>query len=87
MGFSCHDSAGLYWALAGAAVEMGWGASRGFAMTQLQKRIHLLLWFLLGPLALLGLFLAVLWRPAEPIQVGPLPGLELQESAQRGQNP
>jgi len=43
-------------------------------MTHTRRRAHLLLWLILAPLALAGLVLAVVWRPAEPVQDGPLPG-------------
>lgn len=36
------------------------------------------MWLVLGPVALAGLILAVLWRPIEPVQDGTLPGLEPQ---------
>lgn len=45
-------------------------------MTAGQRRAHLVLWLVLGPLALLGLALAVVFKPAEPVQDGPLPGAE-----------
>ena len=45
-------------------------------MTSGQRKAHVLLWLVLGPIAVVGLVLAVLWRPAEPVQEGPLPGLE-----------
>ena len=48
-------------------------------MTAGQRRTHLLIWLILGPLALIGLAVAVIQRPAEPVQQGPLPGLEAQD--------
>ena len=45
-------------------------------MTSGQRKAHVLLWLVLGPIAVVGLVLAVLWRPAEPVQQGPLPGVE-----------
>jgi|GEM_PF-2426617 len=47
-------------------------------MTSAQRKVHILLWLVLGPLAGLGLMLALDWRPAQPVQDGPLPGLEGQ---------
>ncbi|MGB0768039.1 MAG: hypothetical protein ACPGYV_10050 [Phycisphaeraceae bacterium] len=44
-------------------------------MTQRQRKAHVLMWLVLVPAALAGLALAVLWRPAEPVQVGDLPGV------------
>ena len=43
-------------------------------MTRAQRKAHLLLWLVLGPVALTGLVLAVLWRPPEPVQPGIAPG-------------
>lgn len=45
-------------------------------MTPAQRKAHVLLWLMLGPLALVGLLLAVLWRPPEPVQPGVAPGAE-----------
>ena len=47
-------------------------------MTAAQRKTHFLLWILLGPAAAVGLMLAISWRPAQPVQVGPLPGVESQ---------
>lgn len=49
-------------------------------MTIGQRKAHVLLWLVLGPCALLGLVLAVVWRPAEPIHEGELPGVEAVET-------
>ena len=55
-------------------------------MTSKQRKIHLLLWLILGPAALLGLVLAVAWRPVQPVQDGALPGVsdEIQQVETRG---
>ncbi|MFK7790569.1 MAG: hypothetical protein AB8C95_13890 [Phycisphaeraceae bacterium] len=45
-------------------------------MTSAQRKTHLLLWLVLGPIALVGLALAVVWRPVEPIHEGELPGVD-----------
>ena len=45
-------------------------------MTSGQRKVHLLLWLVLGPIAVVGLVLAVLWRPPQPVQVGVLPGVD-----------
>lgn len=44
-------------------------------MTSRQRRAHLVLWLVLVPIALVGLWLALVWRPAEPVQDGGLPGV------------
>ncbi|MEM9345071.1 MAG: hypothetical protein AAGB26_00510 [Planctomycetota bacterium] len=49
-------------------------------MTHGQRKMHVLLWLVLGPIAVAGLALAVVWRPAEPVQDGPLPGLDIVQS-------
>lgn len=43
-------------------------------MTPAQRKTHVLLWLLVGPIALVGLVLAVLWRPPVPVQPGTAPG-------------
>ena len=48
-------------------------------MTSGQRKVHVLLWLVLGPIALIGLALAVVWRPVEPIHEGGLPGVESVE--------
>ncbi|MFN3165612.1 MAG: hypothetical protein ACE37H_00955 [Phycisphaeraceae bacterium] len=50
-------------------------------MTYAQRRVHLLLWLVLTPVALAGLVLAVAWRPAQPVQDGPLPGVSTRDAA------
>ncbi|MFI4860652.1 MAG: hypothetical protein ACIAXF_08235 [Phycisphaerales bacterium JB063] len=45
-------------------------------MTAAQRKMHLVLWLLLGPVALVGLILAVMWRPSAPVQPGTAPGTE-----------
>ena len=45
-------------------------------MTSGQRKVHLLLWLVLGPIAVVGLVLAVLWRPPQPVQDGVLPGVD-----------
>lgn len=45
-------------------------------MTSAQRKLHLAVWLVLGPIALIGLALAVVWRPAVPVYDGPLPGVE-----------
>lgn len=45
-------------------------------MTGPQRKTHLLLWLVLGPLALAGLILAIYLRPLEPVHDGDLPGLD-----------
>ena len=47
-------------------------------MTVAQRKVHLLIWLVLGPVAAVGLMLAINWRPAPPVQDGPLPGVEAQ---------
>ena len=47
-------------------------------MTGPQRKAHVLLWLVLGPIALVGLALAVVWRPAEPVQDGALPGVSVE---------
>lgn len=44
-------------------------------MTRCQRKMHVLLWVVLGPIAVAGLVLAVVWRPVEPVQAGDLPGV------------
>lgn len=45
-------------------------------MTPTQRRVHLVVWIVLGP-ALIGLVLvAVLTRPAQPVQESPIPLVE-----------
>lgn len=44
-------------------------------MTSKQRKVHLMMWMVLGPAALLGLVFAVAWRPVEPVQGGVLPGV------------
>ncbi|MGB1125969.1 MAG: hypothetical protein ACPG4Q_12250 [Phycisphaeraceae bacterium] len=53
-------------------------------MTKGQRTMHFLLWLALGPLAALGLMFALQGRPVEPVQEGPLPGVEgpSQETAE-----
>ena len=54
-------------------------------MTDGQRKMHLLMWLVLGPIAMLGLALAVIWRPAEPVQEGALPGVSSEvEQAEAG---
>lgn len=36
--------------------------------------MHVLMWLVLGPIAVAGLVLALVWRPSQPVQDGPLPG-------------
>ena len=45
-------------------------------MTGPQRKAHFMLWLVLGPLALVGLVLALVWRPPVPVQEGELPGAE-----------
>lgn len=45
-------------------------------MTRTQRKMHLVLWLVLGPAALTGLVLAVLARPPIPVQPGQAPGTE-----------
>lgn len=47
-------------------------------MTSGQRKMHVLLWLVLGPIAVVGLVLAVVWRPVEPVQRGELPGVDTQ---------
>jgi hypothetical protein len=49
-------------------------------MTSGQRKIHVLMWLVLGPVAVAGLALAVLWRPSQPVQDGALPGVEAVEA-------
>ena len=44
-------------------------------MTSGQRKMHVLMWLVIGPIALVGLTLAVVWQPAEPVQEGELPGV------------
>ena len=46
-------------------------------MTNGQRKAHVIMWLVLGPMAIFGLVLAVLWRPIEPVQKGPLPGVDV----------
>jgi len=39
--------------------------------------MHIVLWLVLGPAALFGLVLAVLWRPPVPVQPGVAPGADV----------
>ncbi len=57
-------------------------------MTGPQRKAHVLLWLVLGPIALIGLVFAVQWRPAEPVQDGGLPGVEssIQSGAAEPEN-
>lgn len=48
-------------------------------MTSGQRKVHVLAWLVLGPIALVGLVLAVLWRPPQPVQDGVLPGVEPEQ--------
>ena len=50
-------------------------------MTGPQRKVHVLLWLVLGPLALAGLVLAVSMRPSEPVQEGDLPGVDSESKA------
>ncbi|MEM9108842.1 MAG: hypothetical protein AAGC72_02360 [Planctomycetota bacterium] len=61
----------------------------GIGMTQGQRKVHVLLWLVLGPVAVAGLVLAVVWRPAEPVQRGALPGVDVLhgDEEQAGQQP
>ena len=45
-------------------------------MTSGQRKVHVVLWLVLGPIALIGLALALVMKPAPPVQDGPLPGVE-----------
>lgn len=49
-------------------------------MTRCQRKMHVLFWLVLGPVAVVGLVLAVMWRPVEPIQDGALPGIASETS-------
>ena len=49
-------------------------------MTTGQRKAHVLLWLVLGPLAIIGLVLALQWRPPVPMQDGPFPGVSAQAS-------
>ncbi len=51
-------------------------------MTGPQRKMHVLLWLILGPLSLVGLVLALWWRPADPVQDGPLPGTQVPPVSQ-----
>lgn len=48
-------------------------------MTKGQRNAHLFLWLVFGPIAVVGLLLALQWRPPEPVQEGALPGVEASE--------
>ncbi|XAL99556.1 hypothetical protein OT109_18500 [Phycisphaeraceae bacterium D3-23] len=48
-------------------------------MTPTQRKAHLLLWLVIGPIALVGLLLAVMWRPPVPVQPGVAPGAEASQ--------
>lgn len=56
-------------------------------MTRAQRKVHVLLWLVLGPLAVVGLVLAVMWRPMEPVQDGALPGGDAQATEVVGESP
>ena len=64
---------------------MAAGREGGRGVTKRQRTTHFLLWLVLGPLAALGLMFALQGRPAQPVQEGPLPGVEgqSQESAEQ----
>lgn len=49
-------------------------------MTSGQRKAHVWLWLVLGPLVLIGLVLAVQWRPPQPVQDGVLPGMQASET-------
>ena len=52
-------------------------------MTSGQRKLHLLMWLVLGPIALVGLALAVAWRPGVPVHDGALPGVQPQAEARQ----
>ena len=60
-------------------MDVGQGGERGSGVTSGQRKVHVLLWLVLGPIALIGLVLAVVWRPDEPVQQGELPGVDAVE--------
>ena len=43
-------------------------------MTRGQRRLHLWMWLVIGPLAVAAVVLAVMLRPAVPVQEGVAPG-------------
>ena len=53
-------------------------------MTSGQRKAHVVMWAVLGPVAIVGLALALIWRPPQPVQDGPLPGAApVEGNAQR----
>lgn len=48
-------------------------------MTGGQRKVHVILWLVLGPIALAGLVAAVLLRPEPAVQPGTLPGVQAVE--------
>lgn len=53
-------------------------------MTGPQRKAHLLLWLILGPIALIGLVLALAWRPPVPVQESELPGVQSIRDVDQG---
>ncbi len=51
-------------------------------MTRTHRRWHAWLWLVIGPLVLLGVILAVKWRPAQPVERYLPP-----QADERGQSP
>ncbi len=45
-------------------------------MTRTQRKVHVLLWLVLGPVVLIMFLLVVLARPTVPVQADGLPGVE-----------
>jgi len=68
--------------LADRVIEVDQGGEGDLGMTSGQRKVHVLLWLVLGPIALIGLGLAVVWRPTDPIEPGPLPGVQAVEAEQ-----
>jgi len=47
-------------------------------VTRTQRKVHVLMWAVVGTVAVVGLVLAVLWRPPVPVQPGRAPGAASQ---------
>ena len=58
------------------AVEVVGCTERGGAMTSGQRKAHIVMWLVLGPIAVVGLALALMNRLDVPVHNGELPGVE-----------
>lgn len=53
-------------------------------MTGRQRKVHVVMWAVLGPVALAGLAIALVLKPAEPVQDGVLPGADVGAGVDAG---